>query len=90
MRPGEEAHWIAIVFVRCAGDDIPQVRGKDRVGKLSCKHLTARLAEVKNRRQGRHGNSPGSILLYAPAILTSLYEAANVTIQFYCCIMRAV
>src|SRR5262245_61973342 len=30
------------------------------------------------------------MLRYAPATLTSLYEAANVTIQFYCCIMRAV
>src|SRR5215468_10683603 len=90
MRPGEEAHWIAIVFVRCAGDDIPQVRRKDSVGKLSRKHLTARFAEIKNRRQGCHSNSPGSVLLYAPTTLTSLYEAVNVTIQFYCCIMRAV
>ena len=71
MRPGEEAHWIAIVFVRCAGDDIPQVRRKDRVGKLSCKHLTTRLAEVKNRRPRCHGNSPDPMLRYAPPSLAS-------------------
>jgi hypothetical protein len=48
MRPGEEAHWIAIVSVRCAGDDIPQVGREDRVRELSCKHLATRLAEIKD------------------------------------------
>src|SRR5262245_31887541 len=78
MRPGEEAHWIAVVFVRCAGDDVPQVRRKDRVGKFSCKHLTARLAEVKNRRPRYHGNSPDSVLRYAPPSLASFVCTSGV------------
>ena len=52
MRASEETQGIALVFVRCAGDDIPQVRREDRVRELSCKHLTARLAEVEDRRPG--------------------------------------
>src|SRR5262249_43302067 len=52
MCTSEEAQWIAVIFVRCAGDDIPQIGCKDRVRKFPCKHLTARLAEVKNRRPG--------------------------------------
>ena len=42
MRTSEETQGIAVVFVRCARNDIPQVRREDRVGEFSCKHLSAR------------------------------------------------
>jgi hypothetical protein len=43
MRTSEEAQWVTIIFVRFAGDDIPQIRRENRVGEFSCKHLAARL-----------------------------------------------